>query len=162
MRLVEDLYYKYKQDVFNYLMSLTHDRSLSEDLLSETFYRALISIPTFKGKSSVKTWLFGISRNLWLQSLRKKRNHLSYEDYMGIYVSDTSSDRLITNELAQKIKALLEMKDQRTQQIIGMRIKGISYHEVSQSLDVSESSARVIDFRTKKWLKLNLKKEGLL
>ena len=81
---------------------------------------------------------------------------------MGIYVSDTTSDKLITKELDQRIKELLKSKDHRTQRIIDMRIRGISYHEISHNLGLSESSARVIDFRAKKWLKENIKKEGML
>ena len=47
MNSIEDLYLEYKQDVFNYLLSLTHDPALSEDLLSETFVKAIYSIGGF-------------------------------------------------------------------------------------------------------------------
>jgi len=47
------------------------------------------------------------------------------------------------------------------QKIVKMRVEGISYSEISDRIGISENSARVIDFRTKKWLKDMLKKEGL-
>ena len=45
-------------------------------------------------------------------------------------------------------------------QIVLMRIDGYSFHEIGKKLLISESSARVIDFRTKKKLKEILLKEG--
>ena len=57
---------------------------------------------------------------------------------------------------------MLKTKDERTQKIISMRINGISYYEISKKIGISENSARVIDFRTKKWLKSVLEKEELI
>lgn len=43
-----------------------------------------------------------------------------------------------------------------------MRVNGYSYHEISEKVCVNENSARVIDFRTKKWIKEILDKEGYI
>ncbi|MEG0772077.1 RNA polymerase sigma factor [Clostridium sp.] len=161
MKKIEDLYILYKQDVYVYLLSLTHNPTLSEDLLSETFVNAIASIKNFKGESSVKTWLFSIARNLWLQKMRKERNTVEYNDLLNIYVSNSIDEGLITKETVARIKSLLLKKDARTQKIINMRVEGYSYGEIAQKVDISESSARVIDFRTKKWIKEILEKEGL-
>lgn len=66
---LEELYARYKTDVYRHLCSLTHDPTEAEDLLSETFLRVLKSLPRFQGKCSVKTWLFAIARNAWLESI---------------------------------------------------------------------------------------------
>ena len=63
MLIIKKIYEEYKKDVFVYLMSLTNDTCLSEDLVSETFLSAIKSIQRFKGESSIKTWLFSIARN---------------------------------------------------------------------------------------------------
>ncbi len=162
VKQIEKLYYEYRQDVYQYLLSLTHNPTLSEDLLSETFLKAIYSIQRFQGKSSIKTWLFGIARHLWLQSLRREKNTIEYSDLLDLYIGDDTGDRMLYGETAQRIAELLKTKEARTQQIVNMRIEGISYHEISQCLGMTENSARVIDFRTKKWLKESLKEEGLL
>lgn len=51
---MEELYKKYKNDVYLYLYSLTHNITLAEDLTSETFLGAIKTIHSFKGQSSVK------------------------------------------------------------------------------------------------------------
>ncbi|MBC8590914.1 RNA polymerase sigma factor [Wansuia hejianensis] len=161
MNQIEKLYKLYKDDIYRFLLSLTHDPSLSEDLLSETFVNAITSIGNFKGQSSIKTWLFSIARNLWLQKLRKARKTIEYNDLLELYVSETMDDRLITKEKAERIKILLSQKDKRTQKIINMRIEGYSFSEISKEVNITESSARVIDFRIKKWIKSVLEKEEL-
>ncbi|WP_069998059.1 RNA polymerase sigma factor [Cellulosilyticum sp. I15G10I2] len=162
MKHIEHLYILYKQDIYRYLMGLTHDSDLSEDLLSETFINAIASISRFKGESSIKTWLFSIARNLWLQSIRRDKHTIEYNDLLELYVSDSIAENLFTKEIIQKIKRLLLEKDLRTQKIVNMRAEGYSFGEIAQAANISESSARVIDFRTKKWIKTILKKEGLI
>lgn len=162
MKQIEKLYFEYKQDIYNYLLSLTHDPTLSEDLLSETFIKAIFSLSNFKGDSSIKTWLFGIARHLWLQNLRKDRPTEEYNDLLDVYVTDRIIDSIITKQIVDRVYELLKTKDERTQKIINMRINGISYYEISEKTGISENSARVIDFRTKKWLKSVLEKEELI
>lgn len=161
MKQIEKLYILYKQDVYIYLLSLTHNPNLSEDLLSDTFVNAISSIENFKGQSSVKTWLFSIARNLWLQRIRKEKFTVEYSDLLEVYVSDSMDERLITKETANRIRDLLLEKDERTQKIVNMRVEGFSYSEIAHEVNISENSARVIDFRTKKWIKTILEKEEL-
>lgn len=162
MEQIETLYMQYKQDIYRYLLHLTKNPTLSEDLLQETYTKAIVSIVDFQGKSSVKTWLFSIARHLWLQNLRRSKQEIEYTDFLGIYMQDNLPERLITREIVTRIEDVLRERDQRTQKIVQMRIEGYSYAEISESIGVAESSARVIDFRTKKAIRLLLEKEGLL
>ncbi len=68
---LEELYRLYRADLIGYLCHLTHDPAEAEDLLSETFLRALKRLHTYRGDCAVKTWLFGIARNIWLEVYAK-------------------------------------------------------------------------------------------
>lgn len=57
---LDELYALYRADLYRYLCRLTRDSAAAEDLLSETFLRALKGAVTFRGESGVKTWLFTI------------------------------------------------------------------------------------------------------
>lgn len=160
MKPIEEFYKLYKQDVYQYLLSLTKDPHVAEDLLSETFVRAIQSFPRFRGDSSVKTWLFAIARNIWLTRLRREKETVEFTDRLGLYLLENHAERLITDEIMKRIVQLLAEKDARTWTIIRMRAEGYSYAEISQKVKLSESSCRVIDFRTKKWLRDILLKEG--
>jgi RNA polymerase sigma-70 factor (ECF subfamily) len=159
VKQIETLYELYKQDIYYYLLSLTHNPTLSEDLLSETFIQAITSISSFKAQSSVKTWLCSIARNMWLRHLRKEKPSVAYNDLLEIYVSDSLEKTVITKETANRVLKLLSEKDERTQKIVSLRVEGHSYSDIATLLGLSEGSARVIDFRTKKWIKTILEKE---
>ena len=94
--------------------------------------------------------------------MRKEKHTVEYNDLLELYVSDSIVERLITKETVKRIKNLVLEKDERTQKIVNMRVEGYSFGEIAHEVNISESSARVIDFRTKKWIKTTLEKEGLI
>lgn len=157
---IEQLYQMYKEDVFRYLVSLTHNPVLSEDLLSEIFVIAIRKLGTYRGDASIKTWLFGIARNVWLQQLRRQNKDIDSSALFEIYVTDGIEQAFIDKEIINRINELLGEKDERTKQIIYMRAKGYAFAEIGKTLGISENSARVIEFRTKRWLKEKLLEEG--
>ena len=158
---LEELYRRYRMDLYRYLCFLTHDPVQAEDLLSETFVRVIKRLPTFRGECEVKTWLFGIARNIWLESLRKRRPTVSADDLLETYLTDdTLPDHTDTRLQWQRVQALLQQKDDRARRVVQLRAQGYSYAEIAARLGISESSARVIEHRTRTWLKQQLEKEG--
>ena len=161
-RLLEELFRTYHNDVYRYLYSLSHDASLSEDLASEVFLKVVRSIGTFRGEADIKTWLFSIARHEWYDYLRKKNRQIRTEAMTEFFESmDLGPEaRYHTQEIIRRIYRLLEQEPERNRNIVLMRLDGYSFYEISQKYGISESSARVIDFRTKDKLRKILKKEG--
>ena len=162
MRAVEELYATYRDDLFRYLCSLTHDPAQAEDLLSETFLQALQSAGSFRGQSSEKTWLFGIARNLWLRALRRRRPTVPLEDLAGLAAGEEPADAAAARMLRDRIRTLLAQQDERTRAIVLQRMQGVPFETIARALGISAGSARVMDYRTRQWLKETLRKEGLL
>ncbi|NLB20570.1 MAG: RNA polymerase sigma factor [Clostridium sp.] len=158
---LKQIYEMYKQDVFHYLLSLTHDHILSEDLTSETFLSALKSLPSFRGESDIKTWLFSIARYRWFGYLRKRKEDLTFNELTENYLRDTMDlqEMVVNKHQGEMILSLLEKESERTKDIVLMRIDGYSFYEISTKHSISESSARVIDFRAKKKIREFLEKE---
>lgn len=164
MLTLKAIYEQYQKDVYRYVYSLTHDSSVSEDLTSETFLAALRALAGFKGESDIKTWLFSIARYKWYEYLRKNRKDVSFEALTDGYISSDSDFEggAYRKQLLSRVSELLKQEGERTADIVTMRINGYSYHEIAQKQNISENSARVIDFRTKKKLKQQLEKEGFV
>ena len=163
MDLITYLYETYRTDVYRYLLSLTKDVHLSEDLLSETFCSAVISVRKFRGDSEIKTWLFTIARNKWYDHLRRDRGAPDQISLTAYYLSDDSpgpEETIHRREMAQRAIELMKDEPERTQKIIWMRIEGYSFLEISNKLGIREGSARVIDFRARKKLREKLLEEG--
>ena len=57
MQEMGEVYSAYARLVFQYLMSLSGDADLAEELTQETFYQAIRSADRFRGESKVSTWL---------------------------------------------------------------------------------------------------------
>ena len=159
---IQNLYQQYKNDVYAYLISITHDKPLSEDLTSETFLGAIKSIPAYKGDSDVKTWLFSIARYKWYEHLRKQKKELTSNDLVEVYAKNELNleQNVITAELVGRIHKLLEGENERNRSIVLLRVDGYSFYEIGVKHGISESSARVIDFRVRSKLRAILKKEG--
>lgn len=162
MDSIEYLYDTYRSDVYRYLLGLTRNPDLAEDLLSDTFCTAITALDNFRGDGSVKSWLFTIARNKWLDHLRK-RSPVSDVDLTELYIADTApgpEQRVLHREAAKRALELLDREEKRTRIVVKMRIEGYSYYEIAQKLGIREGSARVIDFRARKKLRDQLIKEG--
>ncbi len=53
---MEQIYKEHAKSVYKYLLSLTQDEDLAEELTQETFYRALYSIDTYNGSCKITVW----------------------------------------------------------------------------------------------------------
>jgi RNA polymerase sigma-70 factor (ECF subfamily) len=59
--------------LYSYALVLTRNRSEAEDLVQETYVRAIGAVGRLRPESNVKSWLFTILRNIWLNQLRQRR-----------------------------------------------------------------------------------------
>ncbi len=160
--VLKQLFEAYYQDIYAYLYSLSQDAPLSEDLASEVFLEVVKSIAGFRGESEIKTWLFSIARRRWFTYLRKKKRQPEIEALYEFYEIPSRSldEDFLHRVLAEKIRQLLECEPERTRSIVAMRMEGYSFYEIGTKHGISESSARVIDFRAKAKIRRLLQEEG--
>ena len=59
--------------IFRTGMRILGDKQAAEDVLQETYLKAIKALPNFEGRSSVKTWLYRIAVNEALMVLRDKK-----------------------------------------------------------------------------------------
>ena len=67
-----ELYVRSRQALFRYLLQLTPDHGLAEELLQDTLVAVWQSAKRFEGRSSVQTWLLGIARRQAYNTLRQR------------------------------------------------------------------------------------------
>ena len=72
----DQIYQNYFDSVYRYALSLSGNRQIAEEIAQETFFKALRNLGQFQGKSSLKSWLCAIAKNLWLSKQRKKEELL--------------------------------------------------------------------------------------
>ncbi len=84
--LLDRLIEQYQHRLLRYLLFLTGNREVSEDLFQETWMRVLLRGSQYNGKARFDTWLFTIARNLVID-LSRKRTAISLDE-----LSESSED----------------------------------------------------------------------
>jgi len=136
------LYKKYAPDVYRFALYLSGERGEAEDITSETFVRAWTS-PEPIEMATVKSYLFTIARNLFLQGLRKTSRHVALDEELrdpqaGPYVQAEQKERL------HSVMAELQRLPEASRSALLMRaVDGMAYEEIAQVLGISLPGVKV-------------------
>lgn len=134
--LLDHLIVQYQHRLMRYLLFLTGDREMADDLFQETWMRVLTRGGQYNGAARFDTWLFTVARNM-LIDLRRKRTMLSLEelctnegeDYTFEVASTEPSpfDQYRGQEASRKMAAALLMLDPLHRETLVLRF----YEELS-------------------------------
>lgn len=163
---LKDLIKEYQSRVFHHAMQILRDREEAEDVCQETFIQVLESIKTFKGNSSLSTWIIRIAINKALEKLRKEKRRNQLRALLPWWMPAESrsfeSQALhpdIQLENKEKAIALYRAIDQLSpnQRIAFtlIMIEDISYAEASDLMNLSIKAIESLVSRAKE----NIKKE---
>lgn len=155
---MEQVYKKYAQTVYGFLLSKTKDVHLAEELTQETFFRAIKSSKNYRGEGNVSTWLCGIAKNVFLEHLRKKKKWESLEAMEEAQASEATAVASAEEEVfgqwdqVEILKALHKLKDPM-REVMYLRLSGnLSFAQIGEIMDKSENWARVTFYRGKEKL----------
>ena len=68
-KVLEQLYRKYERELYLYIYSICKDKHATEDLLQETFLKAILALPD--GHTNMRAWLYLVARNLTYNAIKK-------------------------------------------------------------------------------------------
>ncbi len=148
MDTLESFYRAHYRVVYRYLLSLCGNRSVAEDLASETFLRAIRHIERYDGTCKPTTWLCQIGKNLWLNECRRQRRLVPLEDTLEAALP-SPEDALAGREALRAVFAAAQTLPTLQRQVFLMRLEGLSHREIGAALGRSETWARVTFFRAK-------------
>ena len=158
MLSMEDVYREHSHMVYQYLLSLSHDADLAEELTQETFYQAIRRIDYFNAESKVSTWLCGIAKNLFYAYLRK---HPPTEilDENSTLCKSAESEVMSSLDKMDLLKQIHFLKEPG-REVIHLRLYGnLSYAEIGEIMGKSENWARVTFYRAKEQLRKELQND---
>ena len=136
---------RYKAKIYNYIYRMTGSADDAEDLTQEVFIRMYTSIDSFRGQSSLNTWLFRIAGNLCIDRFRRTKNRIpaySLDEPVGEDAAPTHEvadrtyepHRLLENvEMAEQIQdALAKLPEKLRATLLLHDIEGLPYEEIAQ------------------------------
>ena len=155
MESSEEVYQKYAKTVYRYLMSLSHDRDLSEELTQETFYQAIRSIDHYDQSCKMSTWLCSIAKNQYRDYLRKHPAMEEFREDIPSIAPAPSAEKECLDTLShmELLKALHALPDPYREILYLRLFAGLSYREIGEVEGTSENWARVNFYRGKEKLK---------
>ena len=155
----EDIYERFFKDVYLFVLAMSGDPSMAEEITQETFFKALKEIEHFKGNWSVKSWLCQIAKHLYIDDVRRKKRFESVKKGVaGIQKEEGDAESaVIRREEVLSIYKTLHCLDEPYKEVFGLRTLGeLSYREIGEIFEKSESWARVTYHRAKLKIRENM------
>jgi len=154
---LEKLYIKYHRELYLYAFSLCRDHHLAQDLTSETFFKAMLSIKD-NNLQYIKYWLFRVCKNLFLDHTRKDKEFSNTEGLENMFkIEDTPLDKLIDNEEKKHLYNLVvNLRTSYKEILILYYYCDFTIKEISETIGLTEGAAKTLLFRARKKLRTAL------
>lgn len=159
---IEEAYKLHSEELYLYAFSLTKDATWAQDLVSDTFYKALLSYDTNKNQN-FKHWLFFVLKNIFIDDYRKRKK-LTYFDEKQML--DYCEENIMVNQMIKSEEArrlydrLLKLEPPLYREVIYLfYFQELRISEIAKRLSLSQSKVKVILHRARLKLKVDLKGE---
>lgn len=165
-REIAEIVGDYKDGLILYLNGYVNNIFLAEELAEDTFFRLITKKPKFSGRSSFKSWLYAIGRNVAVDFLRRSARlvHMPAEDMERFLREEESLEQAYIKEERKIIvhKALSELTADYRTILWLVYFEGFSNQEAATVLKKSDRQIKNLLYRAKQALKAKLEKEGFL
>jgi len=150
---------RYHGRIFGLAQNLLRNAADAEEIAQDTFIRAHRGLATFRGDSSLATWLYRIALNLsrnryWYFFRRRRQDSVSLERPLSAESDGTFSDLIaadthspvqetVTQEFTELISTCMEKLDARHREILTMRnILNLPYDEIARALGINVGTVK--------------------
>jgi RNA polymerase sigma-70 factor, ECF subfamily len=170
----EEIFEHYSSMVYGLALHILGDREEALDVSQEVFLTIYRKMDTFRGESSLKTWIYRIAthraanRFRWWNRIRRRgtvslEEHLTKSPNNEVFCNLSSSIQspekalILKEEHAEIERMLLELPLQQRIAVIMRDIEGLSYEEIAESLKVSLGTVKSRIARGREMLKRHIK-----
>ena len=159
-----DIIRDYKDGLLLYINTFTDNLSEAEDLMEDTFVKLAVNKPKFSEKSSFKTWLYAIGRNVVLDELRRRRRKkvITVEEIGVSDTSDTELEYIVEEDKKALHKAIGRLKPDYRQVLYLRYFEQCSNADTAVIMHKTKKQVENLIFRAGKALKAELDKEGFV
>ena len=153
----EQIYTTYFRDVYLYIRRLSNSEHIAEEITSETFFKAMKSIDSFRGDCDIRVWLCQIAKNCYYSYI-KKADRTESIDNVEIAEQDASfEERLFRHDTAMQIQKILHDVPEPYKEVFMWRVYAeLSFKQIGQIFGKSENWACVAYHRARNKIKEKL------
>lgn len=154
----DDIYRQYFDPVYRYVLSLSGDAQIAEEITQETFFKAMRSLDRFRGECSVKSWLCTIAKNIRISEMRKKKAQPMEEAADIPDPSLSPEESMMRQDEYLRIHRLLHRLEEPYREVFTLRTLGqLSFRDIGELFGKSENWACVVYHRARARLKKEMK-----
>jgi RNA polymerase sigma-70 factor (ECF subfamily) len=153
----EALYNKYFYKIYSYLHSRTRDKYLTDELTSDTFYKAFVHLNKFKNQGfPFSSWLYKIASNELMMYYRRHKKAIHHLDIQTTALEVLLEEKIdVSNEeKLERLSELISSLSFEHIQLIQWRFfEDKSFKEIGMFLSITEANAKVKTYRVLERLK---------
>ena len=154
----DEIYREYFSDVYKYVLSLSRNEAIAEEVTQETFFKAMRHIDQFNGTCKLYVWLCQIAKNTYFSFYQKQKRTVSD---MGIDFSDTAPDietDYLEKDAARRLHVWLHNLEEPYKEVFTLRVFGeLPFSQIGELFGKTDSWARLVFYRAKKQLQEAMK-----
>jgi RNA polymerase sigma-70 factor (ECF subfamily) len=153
----------YETPVYNYVLRLTGDKALAEDMTQEVFLRVFQGLPNFSLRCKFTTWLFQVTKNRVLDELRARERRplavVNLDDIAPLEAVERPAEQVeaidalwrAIDQLNADLKMALLLRD----------VVGLSYNEIADSLEITLATVKWRIFKAREDVQATLARQGI-
>ena len=148
---IEDIYQENYGIVYGFLLNITKNSFLGEELTALTFYMAIENIKQYDGTHRISSWLCQIAKNEFYKNHRLNKRFTSMDNLEALTIPGKSMEELLSDkELSIKIHTLIHKLNEPYKEVFNLRVFAeLTFQEIGFILGKSENWARVTFYRAK-------------
>ncbi|MBL8937176.1 MAG: sigma-70 family RNA polymerase sigma factor [Archangium sp.] len=143
---MEVLFDRHASGVHAFLARMVQDRALADDLLQTTFLSVVRSADRYQRGLKLVPWLLTIAGNAARDTLRKKKLQVEvlHDDDDGVPVEPSIEPAMSDPGQRRRIEAAFaQLPAQQRECVILHKLEGLSFEQIAQMLDITETAARI-------------------
>ncbi|MRG86811.1 sigma-70 family RNA polymerase sigma factor [Salinibacillus xinjiangensis] len=152
---LDEIYQSYVHDVYRYLLSLSRDTYLAEDLVQETFFRAYLHIEELH-EENLKPWLFRVAHNTFIDHHRKNKRNIVKDKQFFQQIkgkASTEHEALQNLEIWEITNLLNNLSEKQRHAVLLTDFHDLSYQDAATIMKISISHFKVVLFRGRQALR---------
>lgn len=152
----EVIYEKYVSKVFSFVLKLSDNYHMAEEITQETFVKAYIALHSFRGECRMEVWLCQIAKHLFYDNIksRKREVNINSEIKEAPDYQYNIEKQVIMKDETKRLKESIELlKEPYRSVIIDCVFLELNYKEIAIKYQKTENWARVTFYRAKQKIK---------
>ena len=153
----ERIYITYFRDVYLYICKLSNSEHIAEEITSETFFKAMKSIDSFRGDCDIRVWLCQIAKNCYYSYIKKAARTECIDNVEIAEQGASFEERLFRHDTAIQMQKILHDIPEPYKEVFMWRVYAeLSFKQIGQMFGKSENWACVTYHRARNKIKEKL------